>query len=372
MPAPVVTAVLVAHDGASWLPRALAAVAAQTRLPDRLVAVDTGSRDETPGLLRRGLGPDHVVTTGRDLGFGAAVQAGLPEATPGEWLWLLHDDCAPEPDALARLLDVVRRSPSIGVAGPKLVDWDDADVLLEVGLTTTRGGRRLTGIEPGERDQGQQDHRQDVLAVGTAGLLVRREVWDRLGGLDPAYPLFRDDIDFGWRAQLAGHRVVVVPSARVADAQASARGLRSVDAVRGAPRRVDRTHGLQVMLAGAPLVAVPFLFLWFAVGGLLRTAGLLVAKAPRRAFDELVSVGAVLLTPVAGRRAASGAPGARARSRAATSPSCWPPAARRSAGWPRPSPVRWPGAGSRCSGARARRPVPRPRRPRTPRSSGPG
>ena len=54
---PTITAVLVAHDGAPWLPRALAALAAQTRLPDRVLAVDTGSRDETPGLLRRVAGP---------------------------------------------------------------------------------------------------------------------------------------------------------------------------------------------------------------------------------------------------------------------------------------------------------------------------
>ncbi len=295
-----ITAVLVAHDGAAWLPRALAAVAEQTRLPDRVLAVDTGSADETPGLLRRSLGAEQVRTVARTTGFGAAVRSGLEGLAPlggTEWLWLLHDDCAPEPDALARLLDVVRRSPSIGVAGPKLVAWDDRDQLLEVGLTTSRGGRRLTDIEPGERDQGQQDHRHDVLAVGTAGLLVRRDVWDRLGGLDPAFPLFRDDIDFGWRAQLAGHRVVVVPGARVADAQASARGLRAVDAVRGPARRVDRTHGLQVAMAGAPAVALPFLLLWFAGGGLLRAAGLLVAKAPRRAYDELLSVGAAVLTP---------------------------------------------------------------------------
>ena len=66
-------------------------------------------------------------------------------------------------------------------------------------------------------------------------MLVRRDVWDRLGGLAPALPLFRDDIDLGWRAQLAGHRVVVVPTARVADAQAGARGMRHLDAVHGAP-----------------------------------------------------------------------------------------------------------------------------------------
>jgi GT2 family glycosyltransferase len=299
-PAVTITAVLVAHDGATWLPRALAALQAQTWRPDRVLAVDTGSKDETPGLLRKALGNGRVHTVGRTVGFGDAVRAALAGAEPlggSEWVWLLHDDCAPEPEALATLLDSIRRSPSIGVAGPKLVGWDDREQLLEVGLTASRGGRRLTDVEPGERDQGQQDHRHDVLAVGTAGLLVRRDIWDRLGGLDPALALFRDDIDFGWRAQLAGHRVVVVPTARVADAQASSRGLRSVDAVRGAPRRVDRTHGLRVAMAGASPVAVPFLLVWFAVGGLLRALGLLVAKQPRRAYDELVSAGAAVLTP---------------------------------------------------------------------------
>ena len=43
----------------------------------------------------------------------------------------------------------------------------------------------MTGVEFREVDQGQHDGRSDVLAVGTAGMLVRREVWDRLGGPDP-------------------------------------------------------------------------------------------------------------------------------------------------------------------------------------------
>ena len=136
-----------------------------------------------------------------------------------------------------------------------------------------------------------------MLAVGTAGLLVRRDVWDRLGGLDPALPLFRDDIDFGWRAQLAGHRVVVVPTARVADAQASAArpaaGRRR--ARRAAPGRPDpRPAGRDGRRA---VLALPFLLVWFAVGGLLRAVGLLIAKQPRRAYDELVSVWAAVLTP---------------------------------------------------------------------------
>ena len=56
-----VTAVLVAHDGQRWLPRTLAAVAASDRIPDRLVAVDTGSRDASAQLLADALGGHAVV-----------------------------------------------------------------------------------------------------------------------------------------------------------------------------------------------------------------------------------------------------------------------------------------------------------------------
>ena len=84
--------------------------------------------------------------------------------------------------------------------GPKLRDLADRRVLREVGLTIDRAGRRLTGVEPGEIDQGQHDGNRSVLAVSTAGMLIRRDVWDRLGGFDPLLPLFRDDIDFCWRA----------------------------------------------------------------------------------------------------------------------------------------------------------------------------
>src|SRR3954447_11754866 len=79
-----VTAVLVAHDGARWLPRALSALSGQTWLPDRVVAVDTGSKDETPGMLRRSLGLARVCTIGRGVGFGDAVREGLASLDPVE------------------------------------------------------------------------------------------------------------------------------------------------------------------------------------------------------------------------------------------------------------------------------------------------
>ena len=102
-----VTAVVVSHDGATWLPAVLTTLANQTRPADAVVGVDTGSLDDSPNLLRRSLGSDRVIVVDRLVGFGSAVLAGLahvgevqvePSSESEElatWVWLLHDDSAP-------------------------------------------------------------------------------------------------------------------------------------------------------------------------------------------------------------------------------------------------------------------------------------
>ena len=303
---PVVTAVLVVHDGAPWLGECLDALAAQRRLPDRLVVVDTGSRDDSAAILSShkrihdAVAEIRVITTGREVPFGQAVSravADLPEvASPADWLWLLHDDSAAAPGTLATLLDTARRSTSVGIAGPKLLDWKDPGRLVEVGQLVTRSGRRADGTSRGEADQGQHDHRSDVMAVNTSGMLVRRDVYDLTGGFDPAFGLLRDDLDLCWRAHLAGHRVVVVPRATMRDAAASVHGLRSEHLDARAARRLDRRHGRQVALARCAVPLLPFLALWITLTSLASGVALLLVKRPRRALLELADVGA-LLTP---------------------------------------------------------------------------
>jgi GT2 family glycosyltransferase len=303
-----VTAVLVAHDGERWLPGTLAAIAASDRAPDRLLAVDTGSRDGSGQLLADALGGHAVVSMPASTGFGAAIQAGLDTADnhsptdstwPGqiEWVWLLHDDCAPAPDALRRLLEYTVRNPEAAVIGPKVRGWRDERQLLEVGVSMTGGGRRHTGLERREYDQGQHDSSREVLAVGSAGMLVRRDVWDDLGGFDPKLPIFRDDIDFGWRANLAGHPVVVHPDAIVQHAEAAAHGRRRLGATRDRAHLVDRRNALYVLLANAPAGRVPFVFVRVILGGIGRALGFLLGKQPALAAEELLAVLAVVGRP---------------------------------------------------------------------------
>ena len=320
----IVTGVLVVHDGAAWLEECLDALALQTRPLDGLVIMDTGSIDDSPeivarhGGVRRAIREVVVIPAPRESTFGAAVGRAVeqlsagsgssPAPSAGDWLWLLHDDSAADPEALAQLLDAARRSPSVGVAGPKLTTWDDPSRLLEVGQQITRSGGRAGGPARGEPDQGQHDHRTDVLGVNTSGMLIRRDVFDAVGGFDPAFGQFRDDLDICWRAHLAGHRVVVVPKARMREAAASANGQRSPGQSSDTARRRDRRHGRQVALARCSPYAVPFLALWIALAGLGSAAVLLVVKRPRRAWEELGGLGSLMVPwrPLAARRRSRG------------------------------------------------------------------
>ena len=293
-----VTALLVSHDGARWLPAVLDGLEAQTRLPDRLVAVDTGSSDATVDLLTERLGADAVVPAGPELSYGAAVQVGLDQmsGTGDHWVWLLHDDSAPAPDALEVLLAAAETNPSVSILGPKLREWPSLRRLLEIGVTISGTGRRETGLERGEYDQGQHDRTRDVIAVNTAGMLVRREVFDQLGGLDARLPMFGNDIDFGWRAARAGHRTLVVPDAVVFHVEAAHRGVRRTT-VTGSFRREERRAALYTLLVNCSLVALPFLVVRLVLGSLVRAFGLLLVRAPREAYDELVALVLTYLRP---------------------------------------------------------------------------
>ncbi len=294
-PAVDVTAVLVAHDGAIWLPEVLSCLAASTSPPQRVICVDTGSVDTSRELLGTAYG--QVLSLPRDTGYGAAVAAGLVGAPPAGWLWLLHDDCAVEPGTLSALLAHAADSPSAVLLGPKVRDWADPRVLVEVGVTTDAAGHRETGLERREYDQGQHDAVRDVLAVGTAGALIRRDVWDTLGGLDPSLPVFRDDLDLGWRVNAAGHRVVVVPQARVRHARAATTGRRSDGAATGRATGMDRRNALFVLLAHAGLLRLLVLLPWLAFGSLVRALALLLTRQVGAAGDELRALAGVLGHP---------------------------------------------------------------------------
>ncbi len=287
---PRVTAVLVARNGAQYLPKTLAALAEQTRRPDSLVFVASPSSDASAELLAKA-GPTHLVASPDSRSFGSAVTHAMqvtPSAsTDNEWLWLLGHDNAPAPRALSALLAAVEVAPSVAIAGPKLMRWDSPDVIASYGESLTRFGRSVALVTD-ELDQAQFDIQTDLLAVAASGMLVRRQVWTALGGFDPALPSVDAALDFCVRARLAGHRVVGVPAARVASAgPAELFGRRSLSA--GGQNRIRRSAQLHRRFVYSPAFAVPLHWLTVLPLALLRALGHLLAKRPGLVGGELAA-----------------------------------------------------------------------------------
>ncbi len=210
------------------------------------------------------------------------------------------------------------RRPTAAVLGPKLMDWTDRDVIVEAGLTIDTVGRRVTGIEPREVDQGQHDGDRDAVAVSSAGMLVRRDVWEQAGGFDPGMTLFGEDIDFCWRVHAAGYRVRVITEAVVFHASAATRGRRAISVGRRA-RLLDRRNGLVTLLGNLPLGAMLISLAGNLMLSLARTIFYLVAKRPSAALDESAAVLGVVGHPLklsnARRRRARGRRAAYSRLR---------------------------------------------------------
>ena len=278
---------LVALNGARYLPRTLAALAAQTRRPDSTVFVDAGSTDASPSLMAAA-GSTRLVATPARRSFGGAVthamQVSPPAESENEWMWLLGHDNAPDPTALAALLGAVEVAPSVAIAGPKLMRLDEPDVIASFGESLTAYGRSVSLVD-GELDQAQHDVHSDYLGVAAGGMLVRRTVFAALSGFDPALPSADAALDFAVRARLAGHRVIGVPAARVTSAgPPELFGRKSVSV--GAQNRIRRFAQLHRRLAWSPTVALPLHWLTLVPLAVLRSLGHLVAKRPGAVVGE--------------------------------------------------------------------------------------
>lgn len=321
--------IVVRPDGrtpaAFHLKRTLAALAEQTRRPDVFTIVVCGG-DERLFEIADAAGAESVVKAPASTGYAAAAALVSPRLD-GDAVWLLAQDTAPEPDALARLVGALELSPSVAFVAPKLVRWDDRSEIVSLGVGMTRFGRTVPFAD-GEFDQGQHDAREDVLGADIRGVLVRTDAWRRLGGIDRSLAGADEGLDLGVRARLAGARVSLVPAALVATAGDGVAGLPTPTTPQRRRRitYAERVAQLHRRLTYAPALAVPLHWLSLLPLALWRTLVDLVRKQPARIGPEWAAAAAVLVRIV---------PLVRARRRLA---------AARSASWAQLAPLRTTGA----------------------------
>ena len=213
---PGVVATVVAAPSSPDLVEVLASLAAQDYPSLQVVVlVTTGDEDVVAEHRRRAeevVPSVHVRGVG-DVGFARAANQilRLVEGDGGLFM-LLHDDVALAPDAVRQMVEEMYRS-NAGILGPKLVQWDRPELLSSVGFDVDRFGELDDGLEPFELDQEQHDATGDKFALSTACLVIRADLFRRLGGFESSHRFHGESLELCWRAHLAGARVVIVPAA---------------------------------------------------------------------------------------------------------------------------------------------------------------
>ena len=272
---------MVAHDPGTWFEDTLQSLEDQTYPDLALMVVDTDSDEDVTERVRAVVPTAHVHRLDHDPGYGAAVNAASELVEGASYFLLCHDDVRLEPDAVRSMVEEALRS-NAGIVGPKLVDWHDPRRILQVGMSVDKTGVLSPVAEVGELDQEQHDAVRDVFVVTGGCTLVRADLYDALGGFDPAIRGLGDDLDLCWRAHTLGARVLIAPAARVAHLEAM--GERSGVDER---RRLAARHRLRTTLVAYGwfhrLRVIPQALLFGVIEALYAT----IAGRPDQARDVL-------------------------------------------------------------------------------------
>lgn len=286
-PTPSILAVVVTHDGRTWLKDCLVALANQSyELLDVLVVDDASANPKEEPRLKR-LTKRHLrrrrwgyLRTPRSLGYGAAINWALSRVrTDADLLLFLHDDAALTRESVAHMVERIMGDDKIAVVGPKIVSWEDPAVLEEVGMAVDRFGYPYNGLEEDEIDLGQHDRPSEVFYVTSTCMLMRHDVFRSLRGWDAQLGAYAEDLDLCWRARVAGYVVRFEPQAVARHAIAMATGQRTTRF--SPPRYFIRRNRLRTIVKNASFVRLILLLPQFVLLTFAEMLAFLVLRQPR-------------------------------------------------------------------------------------------
>ena len=183
-----------------------------------IIVADNGSSDGSPDMVRAEFPSVRVLQTGENLGFGRANNLALSNAS-GQAYCLLNSDAELLPGALSAALAVLDSDPKIGLVGGQLL-WPDGRLQTSYGDDPTLLGvlreQTFTGAQPGATPIAPQNNApKDVDQICGAFMLICPEAWREMGGFDPHYFMYNEDVDLNFRLRRAGWRVVFAPAVQV-------------------------------------------------------------------------------------------------------------------------------------------------------------
>jgi GT2 family glycosyltransferase len=208
---PRVTAVVLTYNGRELLDQMLPTLLAQRYTDFEALVVDDGSTDDTVAHLRERWPQIHVIANPRNVGVAASLNRGV-QGAQGEYVALLNNDLELDPEWLGALVDTLDRHPHAVAATGKLLDFHNREAIEAAGdLMRWSGMSDHRG--QGARDGTDYEEPAAVFSPCAGAALYRRAAFTDVGLFDEDFFAYLEDVDWGFRAQLAGYTFRYEPTA---------------------------------------------------------------------------------------------------------------------------------------------------------------
>jgi GT2 family glycosyltransferase len=294
---PRVTVVIPNWNGERFLQICLGSLRAQSFRNFETVLVDNGSSDGSVAFVEENFPEVRLLRLPENLGFSAAVNAGI-RAAEADLIVLLNNDTEVDSGWLEAFVRAADDHPEAGFFASKLVDFRDRRLLDGAGDALRRSGLPYR-LGHGEIDRGQFEREAFVFSACAAAALYRRSVFEEIGLFDEDFFSNCEDWDVGFRAQLAGYRCVYVPGSVVYHVgSASTGGQKSA-----LNTRLGAQNGINVLVKNLPAALIARSLPFILAGQISRLAITALSPGLLKAYlSGLVGAGRLLPTMLKKRR----------------------------------------------------------------------
>ena len=184
------------------------------------IVADNASSDDSVAFLRQQFPQVRIISLPKNFGFAKGYNEALKEVQ-ADYYVLLNSDVEVDPKWIEPVVALLEKDPLLAVCQPKILTFNDrtrfeyagaaGGWLDHLGYPFARG--RI--FDYCEEDEGQYDSNQPIFWASGAAMFVRASIYHSCGGLDEFFFAHQEEIDFCWRVQLAGYKIMACPASIV-------------------------------------------------------------------------------------------------------------------------------------------------------------
>jgi len=201
----LVSIIIINYNGRSYLEECLASLMKVTYSNFEIIVVDNCSTDDSLEFVKNNHPTVIIIKLEKNYGFSHPNNVGAKNAK-GELLLFLNNDTKVNPEFLSAMVNELKKDPKIAMCQSLLLNFNGE---------VDSSGDFIDSIGACFSSKKKIEKIRNILSAKGAAMMMRKEIFEKLGGFDEKFFASFEDVDLGWRTWILGYKVVVIPQSVV-------------------------------------------------------------------------------------------------------------------------------------------------------------